>query len=163
MDSIISTFHIDVKTLITQAVNFSIVLVVLYMFALKPIQKIMRERTAKIEKGIEDAKKNEEMLRKSKEDYDQSMAKAKAEANDLLKDMKKEVSEKRSAMLEDAKTEVAAAIAAGKQSLESEKQKMLSDAKKELAALAIQVTEKVLGEKVDASYQEKAAKEVSKI
>ena len=54
MDSIINTFHIDWKIIIAQAVNFGIVFVVLYIFALKPLNKLMAERAEKIKKGVED-------------------------------------------------------------------------------------------------------------
>ena len=56
MESIISTFHIDWKIIIAQMINFVIVFVVLYIFALKPLSKLMKERGEKIAKGIDDAK-----------------------------------------------------------------------------------------------------------
>ena len=48
MDSIISTFHIDWKIIIAQAINFGVVFIVLYIFALKPLSKLMNERAEKI-------------------------------------------------------------------------------------------------------------------
>jgi F0F1-type ATP synthase membrane subunit b/b' len=52
MDSIISTFHVDLKLLIAQVINFGIIFFVLYKFAFKPIAKIMQERTNTIEKKL---------------------------------------------------------------------------------------------------------------
>ena len=62
MESIISTFHIDWKIIIAQVINFAIVFVVLYIFALKPLSKLMKERSEKIAKGIDDAKTNAKLL-----------------------------------------------------------------------------------------------------
>ena len=67
MDSIISTFHIDWKIIIAQMINFGVVFVVLYIYALKPLGKLMKERREKIETGIEDAKKSSEVLQKARE------------------------------------------------------------------------------------------------
>ena len=47
MESIISTFHIDWKIIITQMINISIVFFVLYIYAIKPLFKMMEERSEK--------------------------------------------------------------------------------------------------------------------
>ena len=77
MDSLIETFHIDTKLLLAQAINFAIVFAVLYFFALKPLMKAMGERTEKIEKSLDDAKKVEEKLAKTEEDYSKELSNAK--------------------------------------------------------------------------------------
>ena len=91
MDSIISTFHIDWKIITAQMVNFGVVFVVLYIFALKPLNKLMTERSEKIAKGVGDAKKSAEMLKATSLEYDEVLAKARIEANKIFQDGKKEV------------------------------------------------------------------------
>ncbi len=49
MESLIETFHLDIKLIIAQAFNFAIVAFVIYFFALKPIFKLMDKRSNKIE------------------------------------------------------------------------------------------------------------------
>ncbi len=147
MDSIISTFHIDWKIIIAQAINFAVVFVVLYIYALKPLSKLMSERSDKISKGMDDAKKNEETLKATQVEYDAILMKARAEANKIFQDGKKEAEAKRSAMLEDAKKEVTVIIENGKKSLEAEKGKVMEDAKKEIVALAMAATEKIISSK----------------
>lgn len=163
MDSIISTFHIDWKTIIAQMINFGVVFAVLYFFALKPLTKIMKERTKKIEKGIEDAKENQVLLDKSKREYDESLEKAKRDANTLYQEMKKEAQEKKTEMLEDAKKEVANIIENGRKTLESEKIKMIAEAKKEVANLVIKVTEKVIAGETSPSFEGKVLKEMNNL
>ena len=163
MESIISTFHIDWKTIIAQMINFGVVFAVLYYFALKPLSKIMNERTKKIEQGIEDAKENRILIEKSKKEYEESLEKAKKDANVLFQEMKKETAEKRTQMLEEAKKEVSVMIENGKKTLESEKIQMVSEAKKEVADLVIKITEKIIGEQTNSSYEEKVLKEIANI
>lgn len=145
MESIISTFHIDWKIIIAQAVNFAIVFVVLYMFALKPLNKLMAERADKIKKGIDDAKMSATLLENTKKEYDQVLMKARLEANEIFQTTKKEAEKKKSEMMETAKMEVKGIIESGKKSLEMEKVKMVEDAKKEVASLAILAAEKIMG------------------
>ena len=149
MDSIISTFHIDWKIIIAQAINFGVVFVVLYIFALKPLHKLMAERAEKINKGVEDSKVNASLLEKTKKESDEILAKAKIEANNIFQDGKKEVQAKKAEMLEDTKIEVAGIIENGKKMLQVEKVKTVEEAKKEIASLAMQATEKLISSKKD--------------
>ena len=37
MEGLVETFHLDIKLLVAQSINFLVVLAVLYFFALKPL------------------------------------------------------------------------------------------------------------------------------
>src|SRR3990167_907274 len=134
MESIISTFHIDWKIIIAQAVNFGVVFLVLYIFALKPLSKLMAERSEKIAKGVDDAKTNAALLEKTRTEYEEALSKARIEANKIFQEGRKEA--------EDKKKEVAGVIENGKKILEAEKVKMVGETKKEIVILAMQATEK---------------------
>ena len=162
MDSIIETFHIDWKVIIAQMVNFGIVFVVLYVFALKPLNKLMAERSDKIEKGLTDAKQNEQILTETTMQYDKALADAKVEANRIFQETKKEAEAKKSEMLEETKAQVASLVDGGKKTLEAEKLKMVAEAKKEIVNLAMLATEKITGASKD-SFDQKVIKELNNI
>lgn len=163
MESIISTFHIDWKIIVAQAINFAVVFVILYIFALKPLSKLMAERSEKIAKGIDDAKTNAKLLDETREEYEAALNKARSEANKIFQDGKKEAEAKKIVMLEDARKEVVAFIENGKKTLEAEKVKMVEEAKKEIVSLTMKATEKLLGGKLDASFNEKTVKELTNL
>ncbi len=163
MDSIISTFHIDWKIIIAQAINFAVVFVVLYIFALKPLAKLMAERSEKIAKGIDDAKTNAALLLKAQAEYDTALQKARAEANKIFEEGKKEAEENKVKMLEDAKNQVYAMMESGKSMLQVEKVKMVADAKKEIVGLIIAATEKLVGSKMDEAFNEKTVSELKNL
>jgi F-type H+-transporting ATPase subunit b len=163
MDSIINTFHIDFKIIIAQIFNFAIVFVVLYIYALKPLAKLMKERGEKIEKGINDAKSNEIVLNNTKAEYERALAEARKEANKIWEEGKKEAETKRTEMLEKAKVEVDLMVSNGKKNLENEKMKILEEATGEITALSIKIAEKILGEKIDPSFNDKTIKELKNI
>ncbi len=163
MESIINTFHMDWHIIVAQAVNFAVVLIVLYLFALKPLNKLMSERSEKIGKGVSDAKANAELLQATKAEYETALAKARAEANDIFQSGKKEAEAKRTEMLESAKREVATMVEGGKKTLEAEKAKMVENAKKEVVALIVAATRKVLEDKADSSSDTKSAQELRRI
>jgi len=159
MESIISTFHVDWKIIIAQAINFGVVFFVLYMFALKPLIKLMIERTEKIGKGLDDAKTNATTLARTKQEYEEMLTKARVEAQKIFEVGKKEAQAKKDAMLIETKIEVSNMIDNGKKMLDTEKLKMVADAKREVAMLATVAVAKLFDTKTG-SLNEQALKEL---
>ena len=144
MESIINTFHIDWHIIVAQAVYFAVVFAVLYFFALKPLNKLMAERSDKIARGVNDAKTNAEMLAATKAEYDKALNKARGEAQEILQENRKKADAKRAEMMEAAKADVEKIVQNGKKTIEAEKVKMVEDAKKEIVSLAMEATKKLL-------------------
>ena len=159
MDSLITTFHIDWKIIIAQLVNFAVVFAVLYVFALKPLKKLMDERGQTIKGGLDNADKQKELLAAQQAEYDATLAKARTDAAALMKEVKADAETRRAELLATAQTEAKAVLDSGKKMLESEKQKMLDEAKKELVALVVSATEKVVGKTVTAPVDSKLVEE----
>lgn len=147
MESIIETFHIDWKIIIAQAFNFTVVFVVLYIYALKPLSKLMSERSDKISQGINDAKTNAEILNQTQKEYDAKLQEARVEAQKIFDAGKKEAESKKAELLEKARLDVATMIENGKKNLEAEKAKIMEDAKKEIVSLGMLATEKIISKK----------------
>ena len=62
MSTLLHKLGIDWKLLISQGVNFLILLVVLTKFVYRPLIRIMKERAEKIHKGLEDAEEAKRRL-----------------------------------------------------------------------------------------------------
>ncbi|MFA5359088.1 MAG: F0F1 ATP synthase subunit B [Patescibacteria group bacterium] len=145
MESLIETFHLDVKLVIAQLVNFVIVLLVLWFFALKPLLKTMNERSAKIEKSLRDAQEIEERVKSSKKEREEKIAEIKRESLEILAQTQVQAEENRKETINKTKEDVAKLVNQGKEQLAAEKDKMVSAAKTEVADLVVAVTKKVLG------------------
>ncbi len=89
MEGLISTFHIDTKLILAQLLNFAIVFAVLYIYAFKPLGKLMKERQGEIEQGLADAQASKEALQNAEEKVQELIKQAKAEANNLLTEAKR--------------------------------------------------------------------------
>ncbi|MDE2030987.1 MAG: F0F1 ATP synthase subunit B [Patescibacteria group bacterium] len=163
MNSLITTFHIDWKIIIAQAINFGVVLAVLYFFALKPLSKLMAERQKRIEDGLDDAKQNANLLAKTKKEYDDVIAKARIEAHNVFQSGKKEAEENKKNILEKTQQEVESMIASGKKALDAEKVKIVEEAKNEIVSLVVAATEKLLESHGDDSYDKNTIKRIEKI
>jgi len=150
MGSLIETFHIDVKLLFAQIVNFGIVFAVLYYFVLKPVLKVMNERTSKIEKSLSDAERIEKELKKTEVDRKDVLARAKKEANDIMEKTAAMAEEKKKEMIIRAREEIGVIINKEKEKMQLEKEITLKEIRKEIGELVVLAVEKVLDKKVDA-------------
>ncbi len=159
MDSLISTFHIDWHLIIAQAINFAVVLLVLYFFALKPLKKLMDERGATIAGGLENAEKQKELLLQASADYEAKMAEANIQAVAKMKEVKGEMQALREKEMEKIQAELAGALAANKKQIDAEKQKAMDEIRKEAVTLVIAVAEKVLGEAATGKVESKLVEE----
>ncbi|MFH1822228.1 MAG: F0F1 ATP synthase subunit B [Patescibacteria group bacterium] len=162
MESLIETFHIDIKLLVAQIVNFGIVFLALYFFALKPLAKVMQERTKKIEKSLEEAKEIEKKLANTEEDYSNKMSEAKKEANIIIEKAKNQAENKREELLKKAKEEIGAIIEQEKAKMQTEKAKTLKEIKADIADLVVASVEKILGKNLSSQDDKEIVKKVIK-
>ncbi len=158
MESLINNFHIDAGLLTAQIINFVIIFTALYFFALKPLLRVMQNRTQTIEKSLEDAKKAEENLAKAEKDYNKKIQEAKQEANAILKKTEKQAEQKKQETTEKARQEIGEMISKEKERQRSEKQKTLKEIREEVAGLVESSLEKILKEKVDSEKDKELIK-----
>ncbi len=162
MDSLIETFHIDVKLLLAQVINFVIVFSVLYFFALKPLLKVMTKRTEKIEKSLKDAEKIDEKMKNTEKECEKNLVKAKKEASVILKKADELAKVNKQEMIDKGREELSKVIEQEKVKLQQEKAKTLKEIKTEVADLVVVSMEKVLEEKLDGKKDEDLIKKVVK-
>ncbi|MEA1963342.1 MAG: F0F1 ATP synthase subunit B [Patescibacteria group bacterium] len=162
MENLIETFHIDIKLLIAQVINFAIVFSVLYFFALKPLLKVMCDRTKKIEKSIDDAQKIEEKLSKTDEEYNKAISNAKKKANIIMEKANVMAEKKRQDLIKKAKDEIGQIINKEKEQMQIEKARTLKEIKKETADLVVASLEKILEKKMDSKKDGELIKKMVK-
>jgi len=142
MGEIISTFHLDWKIIIAQLVNFSIVVFVLWFFALKPLAKMMSQRTETIEKSLKDAEKIEERLKAIQKEREEQILTARKEAEVLISQAKDLAEKQKQDTVQKTGDEVAKTVALAKTQIASEKEKMLDEIKTEVVELITQTSGK---------------------
>ena len=100
---LVKTFGLNPILLVAQVVNFLILLYLLNRFLYKPVLTMLRERQAKIEQGLTDAKKGEELLEKAQEERQRILKEATTEAQNIIDEARKEVMELRNTFEEQTK------------------------------------------------------------
>jgi F-type H+-transporting ATPase subunit b len=136
-------FGVYWPNLIAQVILFFIVYFVLSRFAFKPIMAMLEERRRRIEEGQINAEKIKQQLAEAQAKYEETLARANAEAQRLIDEVKangeKLAEDKRQAALSEAQE----IIRRTHESLSLERERTLVELKREVGRLVIETTEKV--------------------
>lgn len=154
MEELVKTFHIDIKLLIAQAVNFAIVVFVLFKFAYKPLLKHMNDRSDVIQKGLDDAKKAQQHLESTEKDTQERLLKTKREAQDIIQQAQAQAEKNKEMIVTEARQEAEKVVVQAKSQISSEKERMLQEVKKEIGGLVTLATEKIVKKKINQDDQE---------
>jgi F-type H+-transporting ATPase subunit b len=136
-------FGVYWPNLIAQIILFFIVYWVLSKFAFKPIMAMLEERRRRIEEGQINAEKIKQQLAEAQIKYEETLARANAEAQRLIDEVKasgeKLAEEKRRAALAEAQE----IVRRTQESLSLERERTMAELKKEVGRLVAETTEKV--------------------
>ncbi len=80
MQELLSTFHVDGRLIIAQLVNFAIVLVMINYVIVRPLRRVIAERTKIIQSGVDNAQHAETILKQTKEEAAEVLLSAKQSA-----------------------------------------------------------------------------------
>ena len=147
MGEIAAVFGINWKLLIIQAVNFGLLLLILWKFLYIPLVRMMAERQAAIEKGVKDAEKAEQKLADIKDEEDSIIKTATIEGEKIVDKAKTEAKNKEVDLLREANAKSERVVSDASQKAEEIKKKAHEESKEEIARLAVLAAEKVLKEK----------------
>ncbi len=135
---------IELPQLLTQVVNFTIMVFVLTKFLYKPILKTLEERKRKIEEGLKFTEKVKEEIEKTEKNRQEVMDKAKTEARQIIEETKNSAKRLESEIITKAHKEAEEILIKGRKELEQEKIEMEKAVSKHTVDIAAHMVEKLL-------------------
>ncbi|HYH74739.1 MAG TPA: F0F1 ATP synthase subunit B [Candidatus Saccharimonadales bacterium] len=142
---------IDLKLLVTQAIAFLILVFILGKFVYPVLIKAVDSRRDQIEAGLKEAKEAQEALEKAEAKVADMLAEARKEADGILARTHQETS----AMVAEAETKAKdradQIVKDARAQLDTDVAKARQALKQETIKLVAQATEKIVGDKLDAS------------
>ncbi len=141
---IFHAFGIDWRLLLIQAVNFGLLMLILWRFLYRPLLKLLDDRREKVERGVHDADKAHKQLLEAESEKLAMIAAATKEADALSERSRKDIAqrEKEAAVLADEKA--ARLLAQAEKESAEMKAQALAGAKNEMAKLIVLGAEKAL-------------------
>lgn len=162
MEQLAEQLGIEWKLLLSQAVNFLILLVVLRFTVYKPLLNLLAKRREKIEAGLEKAKEADRRLAEISEVKREKLREAEREAMALMRASEERAKREAQAMLVAAREKEETLRKEAKQRIEAERLAELEATRSQAASLVKQILVKAVElkpEHIDEALIEKVARE----
>jgi len=136
-----------------QVFNFTILVILLYALAYKPILNMLETRKKKIAQGIEDARVAADARANAEKEAQEIINKAQAEAAQKIREATERADVLAQEIQSKAEAEAAKAREEALASAVEERDRILADLRGQIAALAIAAANKLIGESLDEKRQ----------
>jgi F-type H+-transporting ATPase subunit b len=144
---------INLGYLISQIVNFTLLAVLLYFVAYKPILRMLDERSARIKKGLEDAELASQRASAMEEEFEQRMVEARKEGQEIIAQATQMSEKARQDILDKAREEARAQIDKAREEIARERELAMAELRQQVADLSLVISEKVIGATLDDQRQ----------
>lgn len=162
IEQIARTFGVDWSHLISQTISFSIVCILLYLFAYKPVLRMLAERRQLIAQGLINSEKIKAELAKTEEQRQEVLAQASAQANQLIEDARGAAARLREQETRKAAAAAEQIIATAHAAAASDHTRMLAQLKREVGRLVVQTTAAITGKVLTTDDQRRLAEETAR-
>jgi F-type H+-transporting ATPase subunit b len=140
---------ISLPTLLAQIINFIILLVILYLFAYKPVMKMLDERSRKIKESVEEVQKVKEQAAQAEEEFKKKVEAASKEGQEVISKAMRTGEEARHRAQLEAKQEAQVLVEKARAEIQRERNEAIGELRQEFADLAVVAAEKVIEKSLD--------------
>ena len=131
-------------SLIVQAVNFLLLLVLLTKLLYRPLLTKMNERTQAIQKSLDEAQQARAEAQKERDEFASKIQAAHAEAQGIRAGALKDAADEQRRLVDAARTEAARLVASARQEMEQDVRRARQELRQEVADLVIAVSERLI-------------------
>ena len=140
---------INLGYLISQMVNFVLLLVLLRIFLYRPIVNMLDRRREKIRADLDEADKARSQAEAAKQEYEKQLEQAREERRSIVAQANEQAEKMREEILEKARVEAQQLVAKTEEETEALRRQTLIGAQDEIVDLAVAAAGKVVGESLD--------------
>jgi F-type H+-transporting ATPase subunit b len=144
---------INLGYLVSQIVNFTLLAVLLYVVAYKPVLRMLDDRSDRIKKGLEDAESASRRAAEMEQEFEQKLAEARREGQEIVAQATKMSEKQRQDILAQAREDAGALIERAKDEIGRERDLAMGELRQQVADLSLTISEKVIGEALDERQQ----------
>jgi F-type H+-transporting ATPase subunit b len=156
------TFGVDWPHLAAQIVSFGIVCFVLYVFAYKPILRMLDARRQQIASGLANAEKIREKLAGLEVERRSVLAKADSEGRLLIEEARAAAARVEAEEIRKATAAAEQIVARAREAAARDRARMLAELKREIGRLVVETTASVTGKVLTAEDHRRLAEETAR-
>lgn len=146
---------INLNLFLAQLINFGVVVGLLWVLLYKPVQKVLNDRTARIEASLREADQVKQQLAYAKRDYDAEIAKARQEAAAIVAQAQDRAKAQEAEIIAQARREADRLREEARTQAAQERDQMLREAKGQIAELVTLTASQVLNAELKATGHDK--------
>ena len=162
IEHIARTFGVDWPHLFAQTVSFSIVCLLLYLLAYKPILRMLAERRQLIAQGLANSEKIKAELAETEALRREALAQANAQATRLLEEARAAAARLREQETRKAVAAAEQVMAQAREAAAQDHTRMLAQLKREVGRLVVQTTAAITGKVLTTGDQQRLAEETAR-
>lgn len=162
VQEIARTFGVDWPHLIAQIISFSIVCVLLYLFAYKPILRMLTQRRELIAQGLANTEKIKAELAKTEAQRQEVIAKANIEAGHLIEEARTAAARLRAQETQKASAAAEQIMTKAREAAAVDRSRMLVQLKREVGRLVVQTTAAITGKILTTDDQRRLAEDTAR-
>ncbi|RJQ35385.1 ATP synthase F0 subunit B [Candidatus Parcubacteria bacterium] len=147
MEQLFSTFGIDWRLLLIQAINFGVLLAILTKFLYRPLMNVIDERQKKIAEGVRSAEAADQRLLDAKKEGDGIVGDAAKQAEGLVASARMRAESVGADLMKDAQAKAEAVVADARERAEEAKRQAMLESEREITKAAMLAAEKIMREK----------------
>jgi F-type H+-transporting ATPase subunit b len=140
---------INMGFLVAQIINFGIIFFVMWRFGWPAIARLLDERAAKIQKGLEDANIAANARKNAEAEAETIRSNARSEIAKAIEEGRSRGEDVRKQIIAEANTEAERLRAEARSSAEAERNAQLAGLRGQIAAISMAATNKLIGESLD--------------
>ena len=141
---------INITSLLTQLISFTILVFVLYKFLYGPITRMLDQRAERIKASLEAADRARAEAASSAAQVESQMAEARQEGQRLIAEARESAGRLREQEEARARQQVEEMLAKARADIQQERDSAVEDVRREFAGLAVLAAEKVVQRELDA-------------
>lgn len=151
---------INLPGLITQFVNFGLLLFILWVFLFKPLQRVLDERRRRIEEGLKASESAQEAADEARAQAQAEIQRGREEAQTIVAQAQEIAQRMQREAQENARAEADSIVERARQEIQQERDQALAQLRTEFADLTITAAERVIGQAVDRPAHQRLIDEV---
>ena len=156
----IAALGFSLPGLLSQLVNFLILLIVLRLFLYKPVLRVLDERRNRIQEGLSQAEQAAQQASASEDEARRIMEEARVEGREAVQRAQEAAQRLREELEERARQDAEQIATRARQEVEAERDRAIQQLHQEFAELTIAAAERVIGQSLDRAAHQRLIDEV---
>ena len=149
----------NLLSFVVQFLSFLVLVIVVFVFAYKPVKKILKKRADYVENEIKEARENNLTAQKSIDEAKEIVANSKLQASEIIQNAERQGQEKYDALIEQAKSEVEEMKLDAQEDIKRAKEEAIQEIHDEMVNVALSASEEILKREVDSQHNKRLAED----